>query len=421
MNGIHYRKNINCLTSDELHELRETFAAMYQRPASDPNSFARQASFHGGPPVAYCRHGAPGLFTWHRAEMKAFEDALRAIGCRIALPFWDWSSGPTTGIPEACRDSTYVNRAGDTVPNPLFGGPRPGGGMTARSASIDTTSFADLAVSVQAASSETSFSTFQSLINGPHGSVHVRVGGDMASVPSASYDPIFYFHHANVDRIWARWQLDHPGPLPAAEASFELPPFNRPFSTEWQRGSDVEATETLGYRYRTWCIILPPFRIWEVVRVVPPFPIERIRAARLFARTRRMEDEPLEVRVFVNQPDATGRTATVGNIAFAGAFGFIGEGPAHGDNAAHCPECARLGHTRGHAHHHTAAAHATGHHHPPAMVEERFDVALDISGALLHALGGEQETTLKLVAVNSDGNEVPAEKVLIDEVELAVE
>jgi tyrosinase len=29
------------------------------------------------------------------------------------------------------------------------------------------------------------------------------VGGDMASVPSAAYDPIFYLHHANIDRLWA--------------------------------------------------------------------------------------------------------------------------------------------------------------------------------------------------------------------------
>jgi hypothetical protein len=36
-----YRRNIDCLSEDELHELRETLAAMYQLPASDPNSFAR--------------------------------------------------------------------------------------------------------------------------------------------------------------------------------------------------------------------------------------------------------------------------------------------------------------------------------------------------------------------------------------------
>lgn len=430
MSGILHRKNINCLTSGELHDLREAFAAMYQLPASNPNSFARQASFHGGPPTAYCRHGTPGFFTWHRAEMKAFEDALRAVGCHIALPFWDWSSGPTTGIPHACRHPTYVNRAGNTVPNPLFSGPRANGGMTTRSANIDTTSFADLATSVQAAMSEPSFTSFQQLINSPHGSVHGRVGGDMALIATASYDPIFYFHHANVDRIWAEWQLDHPGPLPTAEANLELPPFTRPFTTEWQRGSDVESTETLGYRYRTWCIILPPIRIWEVIRFPLELPFEP-RRARLFARARRMQEQAVEIRVFVNEPEATARTRTVGNAAFAGAFGFIGMGTPPAVEPERCPECARLGHTREHPHHHGGEAaasepkhgHGHGHHHHhggEGFVEERFDVELQLADDALRALAGEKEATLRLVAVDSDGNDLPAEKVLLDEVELAV-
>jgi hypothetical protein len=61
------RKNIDCLTTEELHDLREGVAALYSLPASNPNSFARIASFHGGPPIAYCEHGAPGFLTWHRA------------------------------------------------------------------------------------------------------------------------------------------------------------------------------------------------------------------------------------------------------------------------------------------------------------------------------------------------------------------
>ena len=43
--GIGYRKNIDCLTDEELHDLREALAAMYLLPASNPNSFARQATF----------------------------------------------------------------------------------------------------------------------------------------------------------------------------------------------------------------------------------------------------------------------------------------------------------------------------------------------------------------------------------------
>ena len=135
---MRYRKNLNCLTTDELHDLREALAAMYALAATDPNSFATIASFHGGPPIAYCSHGAPGFFTWHRAYLMAFENALRLLGCQVTLPYWDWSSAPTTGVPAACRLPTYVNRLGATVANPLFSGPRAGGGQTARRPDIDT-------------------------------------------------------------------------------------------------------------------------------------------------------------------------------------------------------------------------------------------------------------------------------------------
>jgi hypothetical protein len=424
MAAINYRKNIDCLTESELHELREALAEMYALPASNPNSFALQATFHGGPPISYCRHGAPGFFTWHRAEVKAFEDALQAVGCKVMLPFWDWSSGPSTGIPDACRQPTYVNQSGATAPNPLYAGPRFGGGMTNRSATIDTTSFDDLAASVQSAMSEPTFSSFQSLINGPHGSIHVRVSGDMCCVPTASYDPIFFLHHANVDRIWARWQLTHPAPLPAVEADWELPPFNRPFSTAWQRGSDVMSTDTLGYRYRTFCFYLPPIKVWEVVVIGWPPPIrERFATARLIAKSERMQEKATEMRVFVNQPRATARTKTIGNPAFAGAFGFIGHGTEGVAAATHCAECALLGHTREHdSHGHDHADHGHGHQGEAASeAQERFDVEFDLTGALRKISPDDQEVSLKLVAVDADGNEIPADETRIDEIEFAVD
>ena len=440
MAAIGYRKNISCLSADELHDFREALAEMYTLPASNPNSFARQATFHGGPPTSYCRHGAPGFFTWHRAEMKAFEDALQAVGCKVMLPFWDWSSGPSTGIPAACREPTYVNRAGATVPNPLFAGPRNAGGWTTRSASIDTTVFDDLAVSVNAAMSEPTFASFQNLINGPHGAVHGRVGGDMCCVPTASYDPIFFLHHANVDRIWATWQLSNPGALPTTEAGFQLPPFNRPFSTSWQTGADVESTDALGYRYRTWCFIYPPIRIWEIVRIAWPRPLRTsFKTARLVFRSDRMQEDTVEIRVFLDQPRATARTKIVDNPSFAGAFGFIGHGRRDEVDPAHCAECAAIGHTAEHAHHRVADRHEDHEHHehhvheghgheghdaphaPAKGVEERFDVELDLTEQLRTLETDEEEVAIKLVAIDSDGNEVPAEKIHVDEIELVIE
>jgi tyrosinase len=42
-----------------------------------------------------------------------------------------------------------------------------------------------------------------------HNAIHGYVGGDMSDPNLAAYDPIFYPHHSNIDRIWAIWQGDH--------------------------------------------------------------------------------------------------------------------------------------------------------------------------------------------------------------------
>lgn len=442
---MRYRKNIDCLTTDELHDLREAFAGMYALPASSPRSFATLASFHGGPPTAYCRHGAPGFFTWHRAYLVAFEDALRSIRCNVALPYWDWSSGPSTGVPEACRFPTYVNRSGNVVPNPLHSGPRPGGGQTNRRPDIDTTAFDDIATNAQSAMTAATFTSFQGSLNGVHGSVHGRVGGDMGFVPSAGYDPIFYFHHANCDRLWAVWQASHPGPLPASEATFALPPFNRPFSTDWQQGADVNSIQALDYAYRRFCFYFPPIRLWEAVRISWPLPLrEQMASARLILKSTRMQQEPIEVRAFVEQPDATAGTRTIGNPAFAGSAGFIGHGATRAVAkpavraaevmavaAVGAPAIAvdvRLENTAAggghHGHDHSHHDHG-GHTHAPSAgdsgAEERFDVEIDVTAALRRLPRDAKDVALKLVAINNSGEQLPASGVDFDEIELVVD
>src|SRR5262249_53519412 len=56
------------------------------------------------------------------------------------------------------------------------------------------------------------------LENGPHMSVHTNVGGrdkhgkksDFLDLDTAAFDPIFWSHHANIDRLW-NWWLCIPG------------------------------------------------------------------------------------------------------------------------------------------------------------------------------------------------------------------
>ena len=39
----------------------------------------------------------------------------------------------------------------------------------------------------------------------PHFFTHFALGGDMAEFSTVGADPIFYLHHANMDRLWESW------------------------------------------------------------------------------------------------------------------------------------------------------------------------------------------------------------------------
>jgi tyrosinase len=38
----------------------------------------------------------------------------------------------------------------------------------------------------------------------------------MGDISVAAYDPVFWAHHTMIDRVWALWQLRHPGAGPPA-------------------------------------------------------------------------------------------------------------------------------------------------------------------------------------------------------------
>jgi tyrosinase len=50
------------------------------------------------------------------------------------------------------------------------------------------------------------------LENVPHGSIHSAVGGEMGDMgPSSSpNEPLFFLHHAQIDRLWWLWQQENP-------------------------------------------------------------------------------------------------------------------------------------------------------------------------------------------------------------------
>ena len=79
----------------------------------------------------------------------------------------------------------------------------------------------------------------------PHGSVHNDVGGNMSTFANAAKDPIFYAHHANVDKIWSDWNKKLPTHTNPTDATFLTLTYS--FFDEAKRWTSIKASQVLNH------------------------------------------------------------------------------------------------------------------------------------------------------------------------------
>lgn len=193
--------------------------------------------------VNYCPHGLPYFLAWHRGYIYYFEQQLRTISgdVDLTLPYWDYYTNPT--IPSeftdpASNNPLYVQRAGTSVYNAL-----------------DLSPFAPTVYNFQRGTNN----AFEPMIeSAPHNPVHNLIGGIMATMQSPQ-DPIFYLHHANIDRLWHAWALPDGKGIPSSTSSY--------FSGSFTYASNLTLAKSktyypgwLGYDYAndTKPVVLPP-------------------------------------------------------------------------------------------------------------------------------------------------------------------
>ncbi|MER2508107.1 MAG: tyrosinase family protein [Amaricoccus sp.] len=281
------RKSVTQLTAAELMSLRRGVATMMARNSAPRTSadFRRSwiywANMHGhfgtdcrGPITGAgmagvtvwtasnsaetatwckCEHGTDQFLTWHRMYLYYFERVLQQASGdpNLRLPYWDYGTDPV--LPAAFRATTYVNQAGQTVPNPLR--------VTARRAALNsgTSGLAASTTSTSNAMAATNFSTFRArLESAPHGAVHCSIAsggcptGLMGAVPAAALDPIFYLHHANIDRLYECWLRVNPsGRLPTSAAILDKTYsfIDADGALKQRRVRDMLTLSQLGYSY----------------------------------------------------------------------------------------------------------------------------------------------------------------------------
>jgi hypothetical protein len=205
--GARVRKDVTTLTAPELEALSTAFQGLMDREPSDPNGYFLLAAIHGMP-EQYCLHHVDPFQPWHRVYMKAFEDQLRTIpGCEeVTLPYWDIS----TPLPDVLQQPPFDKYS---LPHAVAGFDQfPY--TTSRYAPEQITKnlhdrhvLEELAKSVgQGRWGSYNSGGFQKLSMQAHDGGHDSIGPTMADQDVASYDPVFWFYHANVDRMWLQWQ-----------------------------------------------------------------------------------------------------------------------------------------------------------------------------------------------------------------------
>jgi hypothetical protein len=226
----------------DVDALEKALKIMREKDCNDPLSWYYQGAIHWIPDtitnnplcssyhtfedkkVAWdnCTHSPSGkeklhFLVWHRMYIYHFEKIVRKLSGHeeFALPYWAYTN----------------NKLSDKFLHPKFRDPSSSLYEQARFDSLNNgepiSGEIERALDLTKLMSYTSLQMFSNNINAaPHGAMHDYIGhgndpegkrffnqitnsyseeGLMGWVPTAGFDPIFWMHHSNIDRIWQQW------------------------------------------------------------------------------------------------------------------------------------------------------------------------------------------------------------------------
>ena len=187
---------------------------------------------------------------WHRLMLYQFEGVIREVlhDEDFSLPYWN----PVTGNPDDLALPAVFRDPG----SPLYNGTRwpwVNGGERIDKLYKDWLTLDALNEKLYIDSPTGSLGFNPRLDQNPHFLTHLALGGDMADFSTVGGDPLFYLHHANLDRIWESWnRLGNKNPTDPKY-------LNRTFAFGDRSGKRVDLpvsagdrTAQLGYEYDSY-------------------------------------------------------------------------------------------------------------------------------------------------------------------------
>lgn len=224
---VRIRKDANTLTAGERNRFVAAFAQLNNRGTGRFADF-RNMHVDAADPEA---HGGPGFLPWHRAYLLDLERELQAIDRSVALPYWRFDRpAPQIFSPDFLGASNAAGTVSFNPTNPLQFWTTDGvQGVTRRPHFITGTSSASVINEAATLALGSTYAAFRAMQGNPHGNAHSSFGGSISSIGTAAKDPLFFLLHANVDRLWAKWQRNLGRFDPQAVDSFatNLPAGNR--------------------------------------------------------------------------------------------------------------------------------------------------------------------------------------------------
>jgi len=190
-------------TTSKSAEISRIFGTTTTPQSSLANEMWNTCQSHSG-------QNSNNFLPWHRLYIYYFERIVRSV-CghpEFTLPYWNYTSSDPAQrgvLPEQFRlpddplyGSLYVATRGSLANS---------GQPIQQYQAGDQMDITDAMLTTTYSTVDNVQGFCRAIDSGIHGRIHVLTGTskDMGAVPYAGQDPLFFVHHANIDRMWASW------------------------------------------------------------------------------------------------------------------------------------------------------------------------------------------------------------------------
>jgi hypothetical protein len=283
--ALRTRLNVKKLNgnSPDIKALASAIGQMRKLPGNDLRNWLNISAVHGKLNTnksTNCKHGDWLFLPWHRGFLHSFELIVQQLSGHknFALPYWKWEVDhalpnlfTAAGHPPEFDNNARPNLPDSGRKNPAGFDPddveKHFGAKLERMKDLLNANFTLFAGKWEKQKNGKIIREQGKLESGPHAFIHAWVGGDLLGGGSP-FDPVFWMHHCNIDRLWDIWAHHHPKGTPDDKdwLTADLPGFCDGKGEKLKLTVEDVLGGELGYKYEGTAkpAEMKPDRSWKV-------------------------------------------------------------------------------------------------------------------------------------------------------------